>query len=411
MNRVIVIGAGAAGMMAALQARYLGADVRIIEHNSRPGMKLNITGKRRCNLTNDCDMQTLIKNIPGNGRFLYSAFSEFDSYNTMAFFEGLGVKLKTERGNRVFPVSDNARDISGALISEIKKKGIGIIKDNALEAVIEDGRIKAVKCQRSEYLCDCLIMACGGRSYPGTGSDGSGYAVAKKAGHTVTDLRPSLVPLKAQGNIPARLEGLSLKNIAVTLSKNGKALYNDFGEMVFTRNGVSGPVVLSASAHVARDMLFPCVMSIDLKPALDEFTLDRRLLRDFEGEKNRDFSNSLGRLLPSKLIPVVVELSGIPGDKKVNSITRQERAGLVSLIKGFKIEITGTGPFEEAIITAGGVSIKEIDPKTMESKLVKGLYFAGEIIDVDGYTGGFNLQIAWSTGYKAGRSAAGEDLS
>lgn len=411
MNRVIVIGAGAAGMMAALQARYLGADVRIIEHNSRPGMKLNITGKGRCNLTNDCDMQTLIKNIPGNGRFLYSAFSEFDSYDTMAFFEGLGVKLKTERGNRVFPVSDNARDISGALISEIKKKGIGIIKDNALEAVIEDGRIKAVRCQRSEYLCDCLIMACGGRSYPGTGSDGSGYAVAKKAGHTVTDLRPSLVPLKAQGNITARLEGLSLKNIAVTLSKNGKALYNDFGEMVFTRNGVSGPVVLSASAHVARDMLFPCVMSIDLKPALDEFTLDRRLLRDFEGEKNRDFSNSLGRLLPSKLIPVVVELSGIPGDKKVNSITRQERAGLVSLIKGFKIEITGTGPFEEAIITAGGVSIKEIDPKTMESKLVKGLYFAGEIIDVDGYTGGFNLQIAWSTGYKAGRSAAGEDLS
>jgi len=406
--KIIVIGAGPAGMMSAIAAHDSGAEVVILERNTRPGIKLNITGKGRCNVTNDCDVQTLIKNVPGNGRFLYSAFNGFDSAAAMSFFESMGVPLKTERGNRVFPVSDNAKDVTGALVTAVKRRGIKIVTDKAVAIEIENGAVCGVKGEHGRYEGDRVILAAGGRSYPRTGSDGNGYRLAREIGHTVTDIRPSLVPLEASGNVPARLEGLALKNIAITLTHKSKTLYNDFGEMVFTRRGVSGPVILSASAHVARDRLFPCRLSIDLKPALDEQTLDKRILRDFEENLNRDFSNSLGKLLPSKIIPAMVEKSGIPADKKVNAITKQERQALVKLIKGFELEITGTGPFDEAIITAGGVSVKEIDPKTMESKIINGLYFAGEIIDVDAYTGGFNLQIAWSTGDRAGRSAAEE---
>ncbi|MEA4921323.1 MAG: NAD(P)/FAD-dependent oxidoreductase [Clostridiaceae bacterium] len=407
--KIAVIGAGASGMMAAITAARQGADVFVVERNSRPGIKLNITGKGRCNVTNACDVQTMIKNVPGNGRFLYSAFNSFDSAATVEFFESAGVLLKTERGDRIFPVSDRAMDVTDALVLTMKKLNIKIITDKAVEIKRDSNGVSAVVGEHGHYACDKVILASGGRSYPKTGSDGSGYKLAKALGHTITKIRPSLVPLEAKGNIPARLEGLSLRNIRVSLLKNGEEIYSDFGEMIFTRHGVSGPVILSSSAHVAREELFPCILSIDLKPALDEQTLDKRVIRDFEENLNRDFANSLGKLLPSKLIPVIVELSGIPGDKKVNVITKTERASLVHTIKAFQLEITGAGPFEEAIITAGGVSVKEIDPRTMESKLVPGLYFAGEIIDVDAYTGGFNLQIAWSTGFKAGLSAAGED--
>ena len=404
---IAIIGAGAAGMMAAIAAKDAGAgEVFLLERGARPGWKINITGKGRCNFTNNCDVQTLIKNVPGNGRFLYSAFNNFDASDAMAFFEGLGVPLKTERGNRVFPVSDNAKDISGALITAIKRRGIKIITDRVTAIEVKDGAVCAVKGEKGRYPCRAAILATGGKSYPRTGSDGSGYRLATAVGHTVTKLRPSLVPLEARGNIPARLEGLSLKNIAITLSQDGKQLYSDFGEMVFTHRGVSGPVILSASAHVARDECFPCTLTIDLKPALDEQTLDRRILRDFEENLNRDFANVLGKLLPAKLIPVMVGLSGIPSNKKVNVITKQERAALVHHVKHFELTITGTAPIDEAIITAGGVSTKEIDPKTMASKLIDGLFFAGEVIDVDAYTGGFNLQIAWSTGMRAGQAAA-----
>lgn len=407
--KIAVIGAGASGMMAAITAARYGADVFVIERNSRPGIKLNITGKGRCNVTNACDIQTMIKNVPGNGRFLYSAFSSFDSDATVEFFESAGVCLKTERGDRVFPVSDRAKDVTDALMLTMKKLNVKTITDKVVEIERDSNGVSGVMGEHGHYSCDKVILASGGRSYPKTGSDGSGYKLAQTLGHTITKIRPSLVPLEVKGSIPSRLEGLSLRNIGVSLSKNGKEIYNDFGEMVFTRHGVSGPVILSSSAHVAREELFPCILTIDLKPALDEHTLDKRVIRDFEENLNRDFGNSLGKLLPSKLIPVIVELSGIPADKKVNIVTKAERASLVHTIKCFQLEIRGAGPFDEAIITAGGVSVKEIDPATMESKLVPGLYFAGEIIDVDGYTGGFNLQIAWSTGFKAGYSAAGED--
>ncbi len=398
-------------MMAAVWAARAGSDVFIIERNDRPGMKLNITGKGRGNVTNNCDIQTLIKNVPGNGRFLYSAFNSFDAQSAMAFFEELGVPLKTERGDRVFPVSDKASDLTAAFNRELKKLGVPVIKDKILNIETENGRVCGLTGEKNKYHCDNVILACGGRSYPKTGSDGTGYHLAEAVGHSIVEPRPSLVPLNVKGSIPKRLEGLSLRNIAVAILRQGKKLYSDFGEMVFTSFGVSGPVILSASAHVAREKLFPCTLVIDLKPALDEAVLDRRVLRDFEENHNRDFANSLGKLLPTKLIPVIVELSGIPPYKKVHEITRAERQSLVSLIKGFSLEVMGAGPFDQAIITSGGVSVREIEPKTMASKLVKGLYFAGEIIDVDAYTGGFNLQIAWSTGVCAGVSAAEEVIA
>ena len=405
--KITVIGGGAAGMMcAALAAENKENKVTLIERNKILGIKLNITGKGRCNLTNDTDEDGLLKNTVTNGRFLYSAYSAFTPADVKEYFEKLGVPLKTERGDRVFPQSDRAKDISGALITKLKRSGVNIVQARALEILTEEGAVKGVKTDGGIYESDRVILATGGLSYPKTGSSGDGFKMAEKLGHTVTPCRPSLVALRLKGDVPKKLEGLSLKNIkAVLKDGKGKKLYDDFGEMLFTSNGVSGPVILSMSAHIkGREDL---TLTVDLKPALDEKTLDKRILRDFEENINRDFSNSLGALLPSKLIPVIIELSGIPPFKKVHEITKKEREGLVSLLKGLTFDILGVCGYEEAVVTQGGISVKEINPKTMESKIVKGLYFAGEIIDVDAYTGGFNLQIAWSTAYLA--SKAGEN--
>lgn len=405
--KITVIGGGAAGMMcAALAAENKQNKVTLIERNKILGIKLNITGKGRCNLTNDTDEDGLLKNTVTNGRFLYSAYSAFTPADVKEYFEKLGVPLKTERGDRVFPQSDRAKDISGALITKLKRSGVNIVQARALEILTEEGAVKGVKTDGGIYESDRVILATGGLSYPKTGSSGDGFKMAEKLGHTVTPCRPSLVALRLKGDVPKKLEGLSLKNIkAVLKDGKGKKLYDDFGEMLFTSNGVSGPVILSMSAHIkGREDL---TLTVDLKPALDEKTLDKRILRDFEENINRDFSNSLGALLPSKLIPVIIELSGIPPFKKVHEITKKEREGLVSLLKGLTFDILGVCGYDEAVVTQGGISVKEINPKTMESKIVKGLYFAGEIIDVDAYTGGFNLQIAWSTAYLA--SKAGEN--
>lgn len=405
--KITVIGGGAAGMMcAALAAENKENKITLIERNKILGIKLNITGKGRCNLTNDTDEDGLLKNTVTNGRFLYSAYSAFTPADVKEYFEKLGVPLKTERGDRVFPQSDRAKDISGALITKLKRSGVNIVQARALEILTEEDAVKGVKTDGGIYESDRVILATGGLSYPKTGSSGDGFKMAEKLGHTVTPCRPSLVALRLKGDVPKKLEGLSLKNIkAVLKDGKGKKLYDDFGEMLFTSNGVSGPVILSMSAHIkGREDL---TLTVDLKPALDEKTLDKRILRDFEENINRDFSNSLGALLPSKLIPVIIELSGIPPFKKVHEITKKEREGLVSLLKGLTFDILGVCGYEEAVVTQGGISVKEINPKTMESKIVKGLYFAGEIIDVDAYTGGFNLQIAWSTAYLA--SKAGEN--
>ena len=405
--KITVIGGGAAGMMcAALAAENKANKVTLIERNKILGIKLNITGKGRCNLTNDTDEDGLLKNTVTNGRFLYSAYSAFTPADVKEYFEKLGVPLKTERGDRVFPQSDRAKDISGALITKLKRSGVNIVQARALEILTEEDAVKGVKTDGGIYESDRVILATGGLSYPKTGSSGDGFKMAEKLGHTVTPCRPSLVALRLKGDVPKKLEGLSLKNIkAVLKDGKGKKLYDDFGEMLFTSNGVSGPVILSMSAHIkGREDL---TLTVDLKPALDEKTLDKRILRDFEENINRDFSNSLGALLPSKLIPVIIELSGIPPFKKVHEITKKEREGLVSLLKGLTFDILGVCGYDEAVVTQGGISVKEINPKTMESKIVKGLYFAGEIIDVDAYTGGFNLQIAWSTAYLA--SKAGEN--
>ena len=393
-------------MCAALAAENKENKVTLIERNKILGIKLNITGKGRCNLTNDTDEDGLLKNTVTNGRFLYSAYSAFTPADVKEYFEKLGVPLKTERGDRVFPQSDRAKDISGALITKLKRSGVNIVQARALEILTEEGAVKGVKTDGGIYESDRVILATGGLSYPKTGSSGDGFKMAEKLGHTVTPCRPSLVALRLKGDVPKKLEGLSLKNIkAVLKDGKGKKLYDDFGEMLFTSNGVSGPVILSMSAHIkGREDL---ILTVDLKPALDEKALDKRILRDFEENINRDFSNSLGALLPSKLIPVIIELSGIPPFKKVHEITKKEREGLVSLLKGLTFDISGVCGYDEAVVTQGGISVKEINPKTMESKIVKGLYFAGEIIDVDAYTGGFNLQIAWSTAYLA--SKAGEN--
>ena len=373
-------------MMAAICAAEQGGSVTLLEPNERLGKKLNITGKGRCNVTNDADLETLLANVPRNGKFLYSAFSRFDGRDTKAFFEKLGVPLKTERGNRVFPVSDRA-----------------------LSLEIEDGAVRGVRGEKRSYPAEAVILATGGVSYPATGSTGEGHRMAAEAGHTVTPLRGSLVPLREKGNLCARMQGLSLRNVSLTVFENNKKIYTDFGEMLFTHFGVSGPLVLSASAHMRYFDKKNYRLEIDLKPALDEQTLDRRLLSDFEKHANSDFCNALDDLLPQKLIPVLVELTGIPPHQKVHEITREQRRELLRLLKHFPVEIAGLRPVTDAIVTSGGVKISEIDPKTMESKLVKGLYFAGELIDVDAYTGGFNLQIAWATGRSAGIAAAQQE--
>ena len=407
-GRVTVIGGGAAGMMAAIRAAECGADVTLIERNSFCGKKLKITGKGRCNVTNACDAREFLNHVPTNPRFLYSALSCFSTEDTMAFFEGQGVPLKVERGRRVFPVSDKAEDIVFALYSRVKSAGVKIITGRVSGLLVENGKIGGCFVDEKLIEADAVIIATGGRSYPGTGSDGDGYRFAVEAGHTVTPLIPSLVPLTSKSKICPSLQGLSLKNVALHIVdvKSGKAVYDDFGEMMFTHFGVTGPMVLSASAHLDGMASGKYDAVIDLKPALDEKELDMRIISDFSKYANKDFINALGDLLPSKLIPVVVTLSGIDGRKKVNSVTREERASLCSVLKGLRIRIDGFRPIAEAIVTKGGVDVKEINPKTMQSKLCRGLFFAGEVIDVDAYTGGYNLQIAFSTGVLAGENAA-----
>lgn len=403
--KTIIIGAGAAGLMAACSAGENGDEVILIEKNDRYGKKLSITGKGRCNVTNNCTREELIKNIPVNGRFLYSAFSRFDSDSVMSFFENAGVPLKTERGNRVFPQSDKAADIVNALVSEMKKHNVTAIRGCVKAVKEKDGTFShVVLSDGREIFGDRVIIATGGKSYPGTGSTGDGYAFARSLEHTVTDISPSLVALESQDEFCRDMMGLSLKNTSVTVFENSKAVYSDFGELLFTHFGVSGPVVLSASAHMKkRDAEYKIVL--DLKPALSEEALDKRILRDFEKYARKDFLNALDDLLPQKMIGATVRLSGIDPHKNVCEITKEERSRLVCLLKRFEIRIKGFRPISEAIITSGGVKISEINPSTMESKKVKGVYFAGEIIDVDAYTGGFNLQIAFSTGYVAGKSS------
>jgi len=412
-KRIVVIGGGAAGMMAAICAAEQGGAVTLLEPNERLGKKLNITGKGRCNVTNNADLETLLANTPRNGKFLYSAFSRFDGRDAMAFFQGLGVPLKTERGNRVFPVSDRAFDVSGALERRLKALKAALVRDRALSLELADGAVRGVLGERRAYPAEAVILATGGVSYPATGSTGDGHRMAAEAGHTVTPLQGSLVPLQGvleKGGPCVRLQGLSLRNIGLTVFENQKKIYTDFGELLFTHFGVSGPLVLSASAHMRHFDKKTYRLEIDLKPALDEQTLDRRLLSDFEKHANSDFRNALDDLLPQKLIPAVVEGSGIPPHQKVHEITREQRRELLHLLKHFSVLISAPCPVSDAIVTSGGVKVGEINPTTMESKLVKGLYFAGELIDVDAYTGGFNLQIAWATGRTAGIAAAQQEL-
>ncbi len=406
--RVAVIGGGAAGMMAAISAAQMGADVILLERNAQCGKKLRITGKGRCNVTNDCDVREFLQHVPTNPRFLYSALNRFSTEDTKAFFEDAGVPLKVERGRRVFPVSDKAEDIVSAMYKKVRSLGVRVIHARVQSLIIEDGAVLGAVADGERVDADAVIIATGGRSYPGTGSDGDGYALAQSSGHTVTPLIPSLVPLTSKSRICPSLQGLSLKNVAlkITDTQSGKVAYEDFGEMMFTHFGMTGPMILSASAHLVGMTSGKYEAHIDLKPALDEKALDSRLLSDFSKYSNKDFINALGDLLPTKLIPVVVGLSGIDGRKKVNAITREERTALRSVIKDLRIRIDGFRPIAEAIITKGGVSVGEIDPRTMASKLCRGLYFCGEVIDVDAYTGGYNLQIAFSTGVLAGESAA-----
>lgn len=393
-------------MMSAIAAGEAGARLCLLEGNERLGKKLNITGKGRCNLTNQCDLDEFLRNIPCNGRFLYSAYSRFSSGDTMTFFEALGVPLKVERGNRVFPVSDRAFDISGALEKRMKKLGVQVIRDKAEALRIREGRLTGVCGAGGNYEAPQVIIATGGVSYPLTGSTGDGYRLAKQAGHTVAEPRGSLVPLCADGTLCAGAQGLSLRNAALRVYENGKRIYQDFGEMLFTHFGVSGPMVLSASAHMRHFDSRKYRLEIDLKPALDEPALDRRLVSDFTKRANSDFVNALDELLPRKLIGPFVELTGIGPHQKVHDLTREQRRRVLALLKALPVEITGPRPVEEAIVTSGGVNVREVDPSSMESKRLKGLYFAGEVLDVDAYTGGFNLQIAWSTGHPAGESAA-----
>ncbi|MGI6180893.1 MAG: NAD(P)/FAD-dependent oxidoreductase [Agathobaculum sp.] len=402
---IIVVGGGAAGLMAAGTAAENGAHVTLFETNEKVGRKLFITGKGRCNVCNNCDIPTVLQNVPVNPRFLYSALGCFAPADVMAFFESHGVPLKTERGNRVFPVSDHAADIIDALFTWIKRSGVIIKRETVQELVIRDGRVCGVQAGGAVSYADRVIVATGGASYPQTGSTGDGYRFAKTAGHTVVPPNPSLVPLVTPGGCE-ELMGLSLRNVQVTVFEDNKKLWSDFGEMLFTHFGVSGPLILSASAHMRHFGSRAYHLEIDLKPALDEKTLDKRLLSDFDKHKNSDFINALGDLLPRKLIPVVVRYSEIDPHAKVNGITKAQRAALLHTLKHFLVVVSGKRPIAEAIVTTGGVNVREVSPKTMESKKCTGLYFAGEVLDVDAYTGGFNLQIAWATGRLAGLSAA-----
>ena len=405
---VVVIGGGAAGMLAAGSAACSGASVLLVEKNKYLGKKLGITGKGRCNITNSADLFEFMENIPTNPRFLYSAFNSFSNYDIISLIEENGTKTKVERGGRVFPESDKAKDVIEAIKKFLKNSGVRAAQAEVSKILADNGKVCGVKLTGGkEILADKVILATGGVSYPQTGSTGDGYKFSKKLGHTIIEPKASLVPMVTEEAFRGELMGLSLKNIEIkVLSVGGKEVYSDFGEMVFTHYGVSGPVILSASSRLPDLGEKKYILKIDLKPALDEKTLDKRLLRDFADNKNKDFINSLSALLPQKIIPVIVKLSGIDARKKVNEITKEERARLLETIKGLTLTLTEKRPVSEAIITSGGVNVREINPKTMESKIVSGLYFAGEVIDVDAYTGGFNLQIAFSTGYLAGKSAA-----
>ena len=402
----IVIGGGPAGMFAAITAASQGQRVLLLERNDRLGRKLLITGKGRCNVTNDCSGQEVLQNTPRNGRFLYSAMTAFPPEKTKAFFEERGCALKTERGNRVFPVTDRASSILECLQSELRRQNVTVKTGRVSHILTENGRVSGVRTQVESYHAGWVILATGGASYPATGSTGDGYAMALELGHTVIPAVGSLVPLETKGQDCLKMQGLSLRNVGVKLlSAKGKVLYKDFGELLFTHFGVSGPTVLSASGHLKGE---GCRLVIDLKPALEESKLDTRILRDLEQYQNRTMENALTDLLPRSMIPVVLERLGIDPDMQANSLTRAARRSLVELLKAFPVEITGKRPVSEAIVTSGGVKVSEIDPKTMGSKLVPGLYFAGEVMDCDAYTGGFNLQIAWATAYAAGVAVSEE---
>lgn len=404
-SKVIVIGAGAAGLMAAWKAAERGLEVLLLEKNDRIGKKILISGKGRCNITNSTDIEGLIQNIPGNGNFLYSSFYTFSNDDLIRLLEEEGLETKVERGGRVFPVSDRSKDVVRVLQRLVENKGVDIRLNTAVDSiVVKEGAVFGVRLKNGKVLeAASVVLATGGASYPATGSTGDGYRMAEKLGHSIVSLKPSLVPLVTAEKWIGELQGLSLKNISITMTdKSGRKIYSDFGEMLFTHFGVSGPVILSASRHILPYDYKNVRLVIDLKPALDEETLDARVQRDFDKYSRKQFKNSLDDLLPQKIIPVIIKLSKIDGEKPVNQITKAERRALVMLLKNFTFEITGARPITEAIVTAGGVSTNEINPSTMGSKIVKGLYLAGEVIDVDGYTGGFNLTIAFSTGVLAG---------
>ncbi len=407
-RKITVVGGGAAGMMAAITAAENGAQVTLLERNDRLGKKLYITGKGRCNVTNDCAPEDFFQNVPRNPRFLYSAIYAFPPREVMAWFEARGCALKTERGNRVFPQSDKSASVIDALRAELRRLGVRVLQERALDIVTQDGAVCGIETDGGFHKTERVILATGGCSYPQTGSTGDGYRMLEKLGHTIVPPVGSLVPLVEKGYDCKQMQGLALKNVALRLvNQKGKTVFEEFGELLFTHFGLSGPVVLSASAHMNEKDAYTVLL--DLKPALDEQKLDLRLLRDFEKFQNRDFENALVELLPKSMIPVIVRRSGIPAEEKVHSITREQRRALLELMKRFPVEIACKAPVEEAIVTSGGVKVSEIEPGTMQSKRVHGLYAAGELLDVDAYTGGFNLQIAWATGRAAGLAAACEE--
>ena len=403
-SNIIIVGGGASGMFAAVTAARRGRSVLLLDANDRLGQKLSITGKGRCNVTNDCDPDTLMQNIPRNPRFLYSAFSSCTPADVMAFFEAAGVPLKTERGRRVFPQSDSAKDIVHALTQEMRKENVRIYDHSRVtELLIAEDRCTGVRLENgAEHTADAVLLATGGMSYPRTGSRGDGYRLAQQAGHTVIAPQPSLIPLETAEHDPQEMQGLSLKNVTLTVKHGKKVIFSELGEMLFTHFGVSGPLVLSASCMLDPQKLSDCLLTVDMKPALTPEQLDLRIQRDFTEQKNKDAANAVRGLLPASMIPVMLRRAGISPEKKVHDITKAERAALVGAVKGFTLHPTAMRPIAEAIVTRGGVSVREVNPNTMESKKIRGLFFAGELLDVDAFTGGYNLQIAFATGFAAG---------
>jgi predicted Rossmann fold flavoprotein len=410
MKKLLIIGGGAAGMFAAIAAAEEGVQVHVFEKNEKFGKKLYITGKGRCNLTNACEMEELLSSVRSNGKFLYSAFYGFTNQQTMEFFESAGLKMKVERGNRVFPLSDHSSDVIGVLVRKMHELGVMThLNTEVRKILMENEKVSGILLKDGTIVKgDRVIVATGGLSYPSTGSTGDGYRFAEEAGHQVTELSPALVPMNILEEDAKRLQGLSLRNVRVTLSQGKKCIYEDFGEMMFTHFGVTGPLILSASSFIGKkERGKELTLSIDLKPALTKEQLDARILREFDEAKNKQFKNILGSLFPAKLIPVMIERSKIPAEKKIHEISKAERLDFVEKIKNFRLTVTGLRDYNESIITRGGVCVREIDPGTMESKLVPGLFFAGEVLDLDALTGGFNLQIAWSTAYAAGKGVLG----